>query len=1260
MKTVKIAYVTNVTSDLLPLAKIAERLHRERGDAFRVYLRSTTDVVAVGEFEQFCQLAVQCDLVILNLMGGKDSFPQTEQLAAKLAEAGVALHAQPTATEYDPDLVATSSVSRQQYEQISDYINFGGRQNLHNLLLYVANEFCEGGFVVQEPELPPWEGIYHPDLDHLPTLDEYLAAHHMPDRPTVGIIFYQSFWQAESTEVVDALIREIEAQGSNAHAVFLHAVADVDLGTKGPASSIEGYFLKDGQPVADVLISLLSFSLTMRPSSQKGDVNPEDSFLKLGVPILKMMLTYNSLEEWRDSFQGLSMIEVTSAVAMPEFDGMLITVPVGAKRVAETDLLTGARLVRYEPIPERVSKGVRLARNWAKLRNIPNAQKRVAIIFHNYPPRNDNIGGAFGLDSPASVWNLLRDLQAEGYTLDNLPENGQAVIESVIARCTNDRRWATMAELAQRAIDKIALSDYLQWLSELPEQVQEKLRDSWAEPPGQAFSYGDSLLVPGILNGNIFIGLQPPRGFTDAPEAIYHSPDLPIPYHYHAYYRWIRDVFRADVVLHIGKHGTLEWLPGKSVGLSESCFPDIAIADLPNIYPYIINNPGEGTQAKRRSYCCIIDHLVPVMHNADAYDESAAVKVLIEDYNHASREDRAKLPQLRQMIWEKVREASLDHDMETTEEAVFADFDPFLEKLHAYLHEIADTQIRDGLHTFGEPPQGSQLDEFLVALTRLANGSVPSLRQSLIEMQGYDYDELLANRGKVLADGQSAGQVIEKTHERSLELVQKLHERGFSAAASTDIVTEWFAGGGRAVAQVLAYISETLVPKLKATTDELTHTLAAASGRFVPPGPSGPPTRGMADILPTGRNFYSVDPQAIPTPASWKVGIRLADALLKRYLEDEGRYPESIGIVVYATSTMRTRGDDIAEILYLMGVRPVWQKTTGRVTGLEVIPLSELDRPRIDVTLRITGMFRDAFPNIVELLDRAVETIADLKESSQDNYLAAHVVEDIEAKIAAGMAPQHARDEALYRIFGDRPGAHGAGVSDVIDAKNWNDTKDLGEVYAVWGGYAYSRTAYGVSVPKVFKRRLSLLDTTVKNEDSREVDMLDSDDFYSYHGGMIAAVRAFKGEAPRAYAGDASDPERARVRSAEEETKHIFRARILNPKWIESMKRHGYKGAADLSRMVDYVFGWDATADVMEDWMYESLANKYPLNKEMQDWLKDVNPYALQNMTERLLEAIQREMWDASDEMRQSLQSMYLETEGMLEEGSAPAGRDGG
>lgn len=1246
----RIAYLTTVESDIIPLVEAVNSICEKHGPIIEVMARTGKDLISPDMLDEFFQYTVTSQLAIVHFMGGKDSFPQTDKLSDLLKEAKVPFHAQPTATEYDMDLLAATTVSKEQYAKISGYINYNGHQNLHNLLLYAINEFDNGEFDLDEPQLPPWNGIYHPDLDYLPSQDEYLSKHCYHDRPTIGIIFYQSYWQSRNTGFVDTLIREIEAQGCNVMAVFLHSVADVDLGTKGPAWVMDHYFRKDGQTVIDALISLLMFSLTMRPNDKKGEADPEKVLPELDVPILKMMLTYNSFEDWRDGLQGLSIMEVTSAVAMPEFDGMLIAVPVATKKVTEIDPLTGARILRYEPITERVSKAIRLARNWALLRFIPNSEKRVAIIFHNYPPRNDNIGGAFGLDSPVSVWNILRDLQAEGYALESLPENGQTLIESIIERCTNDRRWTSMEDLSQRAIAKITGAEYSEWFSELPKEVRQKMQNSWGNPPGEIFNYRNDLLIPGILNGNIFIGLQPPRGFLEDPETIYHSPDLPIPHHYYAYYRWIRDGFGANVIMHIGKHGSLEWLPGKAVGLSNTCFPDIAISDLPNIYPYIINNPGEGTQAKRRSFCCIIDHLVPVMHNADTYEDMAAVKVHIEDYNHARREDPAKLPHLKQMIWEKVKEAKLDHDLDTTEEAAFADFDAFLERLHGYLHEVSDTQIRDGLHIFGEPPEDNRLDEFLVALTRLANGDVPSLRQTLVEMQGYDYDELLENQGKLLADGRSAGQVIEKTHEQSLELVTKLHECGFDSNSIPEIVSQTIGKNGNAVTEVLSYIADTLVPKLEATTDELTNSLAAASGGFVPPGPSGPPTRGMADILPTGRNFYSVDPQAIPSPAAWKVGMSLADALLERYVQDEGCYPQSIGIVVWGTSTMRTRGDDIAEILYLMGVKPVWEQTTGRVKGLEVIPLEELGHPRIDVTLRISGIFRDAFPNIVHLIDRAVEMVADLKESSQDNYLAGHVLQDIESRIAEGMEPQEAREESLYRVFGCKPGAYGAGVSNLIDAKNWKDEKDLGEVYVVWGGYAYGRKTYGAAVPETFKKRLSMMDVTVKNEDSREVDMLDSDDFYSYHGGMIAAVKAFKGEAPNSYAGDASDPDRVKVRTTAEETKHVFRARILNPKWIDSMKRHGYKGAADLSRMVDYVFGWDATAEVMEDWMYESLANKYPLDKEMQEWLKEVNPYALQNMTERLLEAIQRDMWGASDEMRQDLQNIYLDVEGQLEE----------
>lgn len=1258
MEKARIAYLTTYGTGVIPLVSAVRSITEEKGETIEVSLRTGEDLTEHSKLEEFIQFAREAHLVIMHFMGGKKSFSGFDKFMSSLEGRGIPIHAQGTATEHDIELMKLSTVDRDDYQKISQYINYGGTENFKNLLLYVANRFAGAEYELGEPEKPPWNGIYHPDFNHVPTLDEYLEKKHMAGQLTVGLWFYQSFWQAGNTVFVDRLIEEIEAQGANVIPVFLYAVKDVDLGTRGPQWVVENYFMKDGKPLIDVLISPLMFSMSGRifQGSEGSETIPweNEGFLKrLRVPVIKAILTYNTLEEWRDTPQGLNPIDVTMSIAMPEFDGMLITVPVAAKKFSDTDPLTGARIVRFEPIAERISKVVRLSLNWARLRHIPNDEKKVAIIFHNYPPRNDRIGTAFGLDSPVSVWNILRDMKEAGYKLDYLPESGQTLIEDIIERVTNDRRWASPEEMAKRAVDQVSRDQYMEWLRELPEEVQSKMVQAWGEPPGKLFNYRRNLLIPGIINGNVFIGLQPPRGFLDDPAAIYHSPDHPIPHHYYAYYRWIRDVFGADAVMHIGKHGSLEWLPGKSAGLSESCFPDIAISDLPNIYPYIINNPGEGTQAKRRSFCCIIDHLVPVMHNADTYDEIAELEVLINDYNHAITEDQGKIPELQKMIWEKTCQAKLDHDLEIDESSAFADFDSFVEKLHGYIHELADTQIRDGLHTLGEPPVDSRLDEFLVALTRLSNGDVPSLRQSLAEMKGYDYDDLLANRGKLQPGGKTNGQIIEELHELSLQLVQRLHSEGFREESVDTIAAETLGEANEKVKRVLTYIASSIVPNIAATTDELTNTVLAAGGDFIPPGPSGAPTRGMADILPTGRNFYSVDPQSIPSPAAWRVGVALGDALLERYLKDEGKYPESIGIVIWGSPTMRTKGDDIAEILYLIGVKPIWEESSGRVKGIEVIPLEELGHPRIDVTLRISGLFRDGFPNLVHLIDEAVEMVANLDEPPDKNYLAKHVRKEMEEKTAAGTSFEQAREEAGYRIFGCKPGTYGAGVSDAIDAKNWKDEKDLAEVYVVWGGYAYGKKNYGVTVPEQFKRRLSQLDLTVKNEDTREYDMLDSDDFYSYHGGMIAAVKAFKGELPSAYSGDSSDPDRVKMRSTAEETKHIFRARLLNPKWIESMKRHGYKGAADLSGAVDFAFGWDATAEVMEDWMYEELANKYALDKEMQNWLKEVNPYALQNIAERLLEAIERDMWQATDEMKQELQSIYLGIEGVLEENSS-------
>jgi cobaltochelatase CobN len=537
----------------------------------------------------------------------------------------------------------------------------------------------------------------------------------------------------------------------------------------------------------------------------------------------------------------------------------------------------------------------------------------------------------------------------------------------------------------------------------------------------------------------------------------------------------------------------------------------------------------------------------------------------------------------------------------------------------------------------------------LVTLTRLSNGSVSSLRQALAELKGYDYDDLLANRGKLGADGRTNGDKLKELNGLALQLIQKFHAEGFDNKQIQKLIIEVLGKDSGKVRKVLSYISVFLAPALAATADEITNTTAAASATYIPPGPSGSITRGKADILPTGRNFYSVDPRTIPTSASWQVGVALGDTLLERYLKEEGKYPENIGIVLWATDTMKTSGDDVAEILYLMGIKPVWQESSGRVVGVEPIPLDELKRPRIDVTIRISGMFRDTFPNLIHLIDDAVALAASFKEPHEQNFIAKHIVLEVAEKTANGIDADKAQEEASYRIFGERPGTYGGGVSDAIDSKNWKDQKDLSDIYVAYGSFAYTRKTYGRQVPEQFERRLSKINVTVKNQDSREYDILDGDDWYDAHGGMINAVKIIGGRAPRSYCGDSSDPDRVKVRSTKEETSYVFRSRLLNPKYIEGMKKHGYQGAADLSRALDTVFGWDATVEAVEDWMYEELAKKYVFDKAMQEWLKDVNPYALQNMVERLLEAINRDMWQASEQMKNDLQNLYLNIEGLLE-----------
>jgi len=1255
MPRLRLAYFSATASEI-PSLSAGVQCFLKRQLTLQVHARTQTQLFDEARCQAFVREALKADVCIIYLHGGARSFPAfarlTEELEKIPAKDRPLVHVQPSGGDEDSIEAArehSTAFGTPLWDEMHRYMLLGGPQNFHSLLLFLHNRVHKTTLPCPPPQALPDDGIYHPAYSQTPSLETYLAERVDPAKPTIGLWFYQTYWLNSNLAFIDALIHSLEAHGANVLPVFHLRYKDVQRGNRA-ADGVSEYYFKnaDGSPRIQALINPLLFSLTLVAPAFK------ELLPGLNVPFIQALCCSAPYAHWLESVQGLPTMDVSYAAAQPEFDGALITVPVATREQEQTDPLTGALLSRYKPILERVDKLVRLTLNWGKLGQIPVAERRVAIVFHHYPPRNDRIGCAAGLDSFASVNQLLSAMRQQGYQIDEEYNDADTLAHALRDKMTCDRRWLTPEQMAERSQAQAGAEQYQSWHAELPVQIQEKMRADWGEMPGELFVHQGQMHFAGLHNGNVFLTIQPPRGYLEQIDKVLHDMYLSPPHHYLAQYRYIRDVFKAHAVIHVGKHGSLEWLPGKALGLSGQCYPDLAIMELPNIYPYIINDPGEGTQAKRRSYCCIIDHLTPAFTNADLHDDLARVQGLVAEYMAAQGEDPGKLAILQPMLWEAVVAADLDKDLQADEATAMADFPAFLDRLHSYVEEIGDTMINNGLHVLGQAPAGERLSEFVVQLTRLPNGEVPSLRESLVAAMGYNYDEVLEERGSRQArfGNRSGAEVLRQAHQQALALVAGLAEQGFNPEAADSLAASFPLGQRPAVASVLHYIASQLVPNIHRCTEEIDATLAALSGAFVRPGPSGAPSRGQADILPTGRNFYSVDPNKIPSPAAWEVGVRLGDALITRYLEETGRYPDSIGILVYGTVTMRTKGDDIAEILYLMGLKPVWQKGSGNVCGLEVIPLAELGRPRLDVVPRISGFFRDSFPNLVELIDDAARMVATLEEKEEMNFLRRNVLRDVAAYRKEGLSEEEAFREATFRVFGCPPGTYGAGVSELVESKNWQTQEDLGNNYIRYSSHAYGQGSYGKERPAAYRHQLSRMDVTVKNEDSREYDMMSCTDYYNYYGGMIVAVKTVRGHLPFALMGDSSDPKRVRMRTTQEEAKHVLRSRLTNPKWLEGMKRHGYKGAGDISHVMDIVLGWDATAEVIDDWMYSRIAQSYALDPAMRDWMHEVNPHALHNILDKLLEAISRGMWQAEPEMEEQLRNAYLETEGEIEEWS--------
>ncbi len=1176
------------------------------------------------------EVVTKAKLVVLRLLGGVAYFPYLcEAISDMAADKGIELIVLPGDDKPDIELTRMSTVPLPTVDLIWQYLVAGGSHNTRQGLSALFNLLLQAPLSVA-PIVPiPHLFLYHVDHDIMDV--RATAAIAEEGRPLAMIIGYRAHYLAGNLEPFRVLSRSLTDNGLSVLTLMALSFRDTLI-----VKEIEALLQKHGLKTPSVLINTTGFSI------QSFQDNDHSIFDRFDVPVLQAIIASCNKATWQEGQFGLPPTDIAMNIALPEVDGKIITKPISFKSSVGKEALTDSEIVQYEPHLSGCSFVAELAGNWVKLHYKSAAEKKIALILPNYPNKNSRLANGVGLDTPASTVAILQGLKEAGYTMgDLIPQNSAELISALTGGITNELTTLALHEANVRLDEQVFYQHY----NELSKELRKKIEEQWG-PPHQSPQYQDGyFLLSGFETGNIFVSIQPSRGYDIDLQASYHSPDLPPTFAYLAYYIWVQEVFHADAIVHVGKHGNLEWLPGKSVALDEaSCFPAAVLGAVPHFYPFIINDPGEGTQAKRRSHAVILDHLIPPMTRADNYGDLLQLELLIDEFYESALVDPKRSTLLKKKIEVLVNTTHLSADLGSDA----SDIDQLLETIDGYLCELKEAQIRGGLHIFGQLPDTDKLVDTVIALHRLPYNELPSLSQAIAQDLQLGFDPLdVAYAG--IYDQEING-ILCRTYGKAIAVLEDMALEKVRKILTVHEVSE-ASGEMEETEKVLRYIRYHTLPLLDQTKEEITNLLHGMKGRYVPAGGSGAPTRGRLDILPTGRNFYSIDSRTVPSPTAYELGHKSAQLIIERYMQEHGDYPRSIAISVWGTSTMRTSGDDLAQGLALMGVRPIWQGTNRRVKDFEILSLVELRRPRVDVLLRISGFFRDAFPDAISLFNAAVAKVAKLDESPEDNPIRAKYLQEKAVWQQKGISAALAEERSLYRVFGSRPGAYGAGLQGLIDGGHWETQKDLAQVYIHWSGYAYhGHKNEGHPAHETFRARLKAIDIVMQNQDNREHDLLDSDDYYQFQGGLNAAVTLEKGEAPSTYFGDHSRPEQPRVKTLKEELLKVYRSRVVNPKWMAGMRDHGYKGAFEMAATMDYLFAYDATTHQVEDFMYEGITQAYLLDEENRSFIQEHNPWALKDMSQRMLEAIQRGLWkEPSDETVAQLKELYLSAEGDLE-----------
>jgi len=1118
---------------------------------------------------------------------------------------------------YDQSFWSLSTVPLPVTAAVSAYATHGGVEN-YRLMIRLLRSVAEGRDPEITPPVPlPWEGIYHPDSpEPFLTIHDYRIWRPRRHSSLVGIVFSRTYWANGDTIVIDALIREIEAF-ADVITIFCLSGGDVSLGARPGPEVAEEWFGREAGVI-----------LNCQPVFRSGDPGAaEGCFQNLDVPVIHPLLLYHqSREEWLESPLGLPPMELAWSVALPEMQGMIEMLPFGSEE-------DGIGI--HDPIPERIRRITGRLRSWLSLREKPASERKIVFILHNKPCSSveATVGAGAHLDTLESTARILQAMKAEGYQVTP-PADGKELIDTILERkAISDFRWTTVASIV-RSGGTLALIDgdrYQEWFDELDPSVREKMIRAWGTPPGEeidgippAMVYQDRILITGVSYGNAVVCVQPKRGCAGSRCdgsvcKLLHDPDVPPTHQYFATYRWLEREFGADAFIHVGTHGNLEFLPGKSAAPSGRCFPDIMVGTVPHLYIYNADNPPEGTIAKRRAAATLVNHMQTVMQASGLYGEMKELESLLEEYRRAENADPARAHSLQHMIIDAVTAAGLAG--ETMMPFGHDGFSAFVGRIHETLSRIASSRIPDGMHIFGERPEGEQCTGFIHEAARFDDALS-------LALYGSGYRDLSA------PEREAAGYAFVDA------ILQGASEEDAAiAACGRPPLPETSVRIGLA-AELIRDLRQGIED-----SDEIGSLLHGMAGGFIRPGPSGLITRGRPDILPTGRNFYSLDPATVPTKAAWMVGKKLADGLIGRYLADQGAYPRSVAMYWQSTDLMWADGEQFAQIMHLIGVEPIWR--SGKVVSFRIIPVADLGRPRIDVIIRVSAILRDCFFSAIELLDRAFMAVAALDETDEENPVRA------DARISG----------TTRRLFSSRPGTYGNGVNLAVFASAWRDEKDLADIFIEWNSYSYGDGDAGTESQEGFSSLLSTVQATFNKTATDEYDLTGCCCYFGTHGGMTAAARHLSGREIESYYGDTRTPSQVEVRTLAAEIRRVVRSKILNPAWIEGMKQHGYKGAGDIAKRVGTIYGWEASTAMVDDQIFDDITRTFVMDEENRAFFRENNPFALEEIGRRLLEAESRGLWNPDPEVAEGLRDAYLETEGWLEDrmdGSDGAMQGGG